>query len=705
MVRGLRMFICVSIIFHFPFSIFNSVSAQGSDPVILEVGGQQIRESEFMRDFRMSAGESALGSGKSQAEKSKALAEYAELYANFRAKLLDAKTLGLDTASTLRYELANYRHDLAAPYLIDSVMLMNILHEAYERNRYALHTAHILVKVSLDASPEDTLAAYNHCMELRKRIVGGEDFMAVAIEEAQRANPRSPVKPNEGELSYFSSFAMVYPFESAAYALEPGEVSMPVRTRYGYHLIKLFDRVEMYGKVTLQHIWLRGSDKQHAIGRMYENLLNGTPFEIVVRQSDDESTAQQGGYISDAMLAQLPQEYVKVLSGLKEGEVSRPFLSRYGWHIVKLVKKDTLPPFESMVPYYKQKMVRDQRGDASRKSFAASTRKKYGIVDLTVTPVKQPQGKGKGKKAKKQPEVMMATLDAVTAIVNDSIFRGEWRFRDTALHDVTPLVTIPGGEYTTLDFARYIRKNQRTKSRCDKGYLIRTYYDDFLDSISIAYADSQLEKEYPDFAELVDEYRRGLIIFDYNEKKIWTAAIEDSVGFAAFYARESAKKSMQNPEDSIYFWRTRARVVVLHVADSLALEPGKAVKLMRKALDKNLSSSAMQEMLLEKLNRKKLRVPNAEPVTVTVDQVEKNHQSVLADDMWQRGVYAVSDGNMGYRVLVVQSIIEPCLKSQLEARGYYLSGWQNEYEQNLCKSLRAKYKVKIHYDALGKIRY
>ena len=685
----------------FQLSTFNFQLSAQNGPVILEVGGQQIHESEFMHDFRLSAGPNATKTGLSKEEKNKALAEYAELYANFRAKLCDSRAMGLDTSAELNLELSRYRQDLAAPYLIDSVMLMNILHEAYERNRYSLHVYHILVKVSPDAPPEDTLEAYNHCLELRQRIVNGENFASVAIEEAQRANPREPVKPNEGELSYFSSFQMVYPFESAAYALQPGEVSMPVRTRYGYHIIKLFDKVEMYGKVTLQHIWLRGNERQRSIGHMYENILNGVPFESMALQSDDVSTANDGGYIRDVSLGQLPQEYVKVLSELQPGEVSHPFLTRYGWHLVRLVSKDTLPPFESMVPYYKQRMARDQRGDASRKSFAVSAREKYGIVDFTVTPVEK---KNKGKKKKKEPVEMMASLDEIVSIVNDSVFIAEWRFRDTTvLHDLRPLVQVPGHTYNAVDFARYIRKNQYKTRRCDLAYHVRNLYNNFLDSVTVTYADSQLEKEYPEFADLVDEYRRGLIIFDYNEKMIWTAAINDSAGFADFFARESAKKSMQNPEDSIYFWRTRARVVVLNVADSAALAPEKAVKLMKKAFDKNLTSSAMQEMLLEKLDRNKASA--AEPVSVAVEQVEKGHQTLLGSEHWQRGVYAVANGTKGYRILVVQNIIDPCLKGQYEARGYYLSGWQNEYEQKLCKTLREKYQVKIHYDALRQIHY
>ena len=221
-----KILLAAAVFYLLPFTSHLSAQTQNNDPVVLEVGGQQIWQSEFMHDYRQSLGDKAFKSGLSQAEKSKALTEYMELYANFRAKLCDAHAMGIDTSSDLQLELANYRHDLAAPYLIDSVMLMKILHEAHERNRYALHCSHILVRVAPDASPEDTLEAYNRLLEYRQRIINGEDFTAVAIEEAQRARPFEPVKPNEGELAYFSVFQMVYPFETAAYALQPGEVSI-----------------------------------------------------------------------------------------------------------------------------------------------------------------------------------------------------------------------------------------------------------------------------------------------------------------------------------------------------------------------------------------------------------------------------------------------------------------------------------------------
>lgn len=679
-------------IFNFQFSITHA-----QDPVVIEVGGKQIRQSEFMHAFNESVGNGLSARNASEAEKSKALKEYVELYANFQAKLMDARADGMDTAEDLREELARYRKDLAAPYLIDSAMLEKIMHEAYERNRYALHAIHILVKVRPDASPEDTLAAYTRAQELRARAVAGENFHDLAIEEIRRIRPNAEVHPNEGELNYFTSFDMVYSFENGAYALEPGEISQPIRTRYGYHIIKLVEKVEYYGKSTLQHYWKRNSDSKDEVTEAYERLLSGTPFEMVARQSDDLSTANNGGYLVDATMQQLPQEFVTVMSKMKEGELSKPFLTRYGWHILHLLKKDTLPPYDKMESYYKQRMSRDMRGEASRKSFAASARKKYGIVDYTTTPVAV-----KGKKKSKEPVKMMASLDEVTAHLTNDVFIGNWKVKDSVFHDMTPLVKVPGKEYNVLDFVHFIRKTQGKERRVELSYYARQHFDEFLDSVSIAYADSQLENENPDFADLVEEYRRGLMIFNYNEKNIWAKAIKDSVGFADFYARESLKKDINNPEDSIYFWRTRARVVSFDVADSRCLDPEKAEKILRKAMDKEMSSSDMQLELQKKLNKKNCEQEN--PVIINIEVLEQGHQNLLKDDQWKTGVYRV-ERDKGYRLVMVQEIVAPCLKGQMEARGYYLNAWQNEVEEKLNRELRSKYNVKINHNVVDSIRY
>ena len=674
-----------------------------SDPVIMEVGGKQIRQSEFMEEFLPTVGKKP-GDAPTMCtyEKREALNDYVNLFANFRAKVLDAHALGFDTTAELRSELAKYRKELAAPYLIDSAVLVDLLREAYDRNHYSLHAAQIMIRLRPDATPADTLKAYNHLMELRERVMSGEDFMAVAAEQFRTDNPNMQARQNEGDLGFFTAFDMVYPFENAAYALNVGEVSMPVRTRYGYHLVKLLHKVELQGKLQVAHIWLQCQDslqQRSQIYAIYERLKSGTPFEELTYKSFDRSTAEKGGVIPLASLSQLPPEYVVAAQKLKEGQYSKPFFTQYGWHIIKLIHKDSLPPYESMVPYYKQKMTVDPRGAESRRVFAAKARKQYGILDLTVTPV-PPVETGR-KKAAAAPTVMQASLDEMENRLNDSVFMGKWRLRDTVFNDRRPLVRVPGREYFMLDLARYIRKHQQQESRLNMKYYVRRMFDSFLDSVTVVYADTQLEKEYPEFAALVDEYRRGLMIFNYNDKMIWSKAIYDTVGFAAFYARESATKSLAEPADSIYFWKMRARVVTLDVADNSQLDPEKARKLLLKAQKKNAGSRDMKKLLEDNFNKKS---GVKTPVTANVDLVERTRQTLLDDSQWSRGVYIVPQGK-GYRAIVVDEVMEPMLKSQTEARGYYLNLYQNEVEQKLNEELRRKYNVKINWNVVEEITY
>lgn len=677
-----------------------AAGAQNGDPVVMEVAGKRITKSEFMKEFMASVGDRlAKNPQASAAEKRQALEEYVELFASFRAKLADAYALGFDTTESLREELGTYRAELAAPYLIDSVSLDRILHEAYERNRYSIHAAHILLYLPPDASAEDSAKTYNEIMELRNRIMNGEDFFAVSGETVAKQKPGAPIRPHEGDLGYFTAFDMVYPFENAAYSLKVGEVSMPVRTRYGFHLIKVLDKVQMTGKCDMAHIWLSSQDsnlRRDEIESLYKRLKNGEDFASVALSSDDHTTRTSGGLMPDATLGHLPPEYVDVAQYLKDGEFSRPFFTQYGWHIIKLIRHDTLAPYEEMVPYYKQRMSRDQRGDDSRKAFTRSCRERYKVVDLTQTPVEQPKGK---KRKKNEPVRMQASLQELYRIVPVEATRNGWKYNDTMVTDVQPILIVGDRTYNTRDLARYIAKHQRAGRPLKSEYYVNLRYGEFIDSVVLAYADSRLEAEHPDFAAIVDEYRRGLMIFNYNNEMVWKKTLHDSAGFADFYARESLGKRMDRPEDSVYFWHKRARIVNIVVVDSACLAPAKAAKILNKALKKDKSSLEMKEMLLSAMVA---RVPSM--VSVEPDLIEHGRQNYLADGQWTKGVYMSPNGK-GYRAVVVEDVLPPMLKEQAAARGYYLNAYQNEVERQHNAQLRKKYNVKINYDVVKQIKY
>ena len=262
---------------------FGVHAQQAADPVVIEVGNQQVRQSELMAEFNKNVGY-RLSPEATFAERQQALIEYAELYATFLAKVQDAHERGFDTMARLQRELLHYRKDLAAPYLIDSTELRRLVREAYDRNHYSLWAKQILVNVNAMATPADTLLAYNKALDLYRRAAAGEDFDSVTVSHIRGGvhGLMTPYTPDMNDLGYFTVFEMVYPFETAAYGLKVGEVSKPVRSQYGYHIIKLLDRVEgLFGQVSLAHIWLRDKDHNNAqqdINNIYKQLEEGGEF-------------------------------------------------------------------------------------------------------------------------------------------------------------------------------------------------------------------------------------------------------------------------------------------------------------------------------------------------------------------------------------------------------------------------------------------
>lgn len=681
-----------------------SVAAQRSDdPVLFEINGKPIRQSEFMNEFRSSHGlDPKAAPTACTYEKRQALEEYAELFVNFRTKLEDAYAMGLDTTPTLVKELKGYRDELAAPYLIDSATMQRILREAYERNHYVLHAAHILVRVSKNATPDDTLAAYNKAMEYYNRVTNGEDFFLVAYEAnkirliQEGVPPDDPRHKDHGDLGNFTVFDMVYPFESAAYSLEPGQISLPVRSSYGYHIIKLITKSPFYGRCSFQHIWCAANNNpdqaKNRINDALNHLKEGESFATVcLNYSDDNTTVHNAGYVTDVRAQQLPPEYVDVLSRLAPGQISAPFQTSYGWHILLLNNKDSIPPFEDMVPNYKQRLARDQRSAEPRKSFIQRSKERYILSDFTKM---YPKPTRRGKKVDSKP---LASLDECVSAVTPEVFNRIWSFNDSLITDYRPLFSIGDSSYNAVDFLRWVEANQHVARPHDMKIYIQNRYNDFIDEMVYRYADARLEDENPDFRALVDEYRNGLMIFSYNDQMVWSKSIVDTAGFIEFYNRASKSHSIDNEADAPYFWNTRADVTLVTVDDSAFIKPSKVVNLILKASKKQWNKGQLTDKLRDAARKDAtLRVEN--------QRLEQEHQSLLKSGWFRPGVYTVPLPK-GYQVIRVDNVINPTLKSAAEARGYYLNDYQSFLDKQLIGQLRKKYNVVIHQDVLDAITY
>lgn len=206
-------------------------------PVLLTVGDDPVSLDEFTRIYKKNNNEVSLNKQSPE--------EYLDLFINFKLKVKEAEALGMDTTAKFINELEGYREQLAKPYLADEETKKEMMKEAYERAQMDVRAHHILIKLAANSTPEDTLKAYEKIMEIRDRIVNGADFETVARATSEDASAQR----NGGDLGYFTAFSMIYSFETTAYTTPIGEISMPFRTNYGYHILRVDDKRPARGQV------------------------------------------------------------------------------------------------------------------------------------------------------------------------------------------------------------------------------------------------------------------------------------------------------------------------------------------------------------------------------------------------------------------------------------------------------------------------
>ena len=313
----------------------------------------------------------------------KDLDKYLDLFLGYKLKVEKANKIGLQNGTSYQNELKSYRNQLSKNYVNDSKVTNELVHEAYDRMQQEVRASHILVLVDEGASPQDTLKAYNKVLDVKKRLDAGEDFIKVA----QQFSEDPSVKENNGDLGYFSAFRMVYPFENAAYKTKLGQISKPFRTRFGYHIIKVVDKRVNRGEVTVAHIMIlkqndaaQNEKAKTTIDDIYKKIQQGESFESLAQQfSEDKSSSAKGGVLQRFGSGQLSsEEFENVAFELKDkNQISVPFQSQFGWHIVKLIEKHPVRTFDDMKFELEEKIRKDERSLLITNSLAKKLRAKY----------------------------------------------------------------------------------------------------------------------------------------------------------------------------------------------------------------------------------------------------------------------------------------------------------------------------------------
>lgn len=640
------------------------IYAQSTQDPLLEIAGEKISKEEFLKVYQKN-------NFNNDALDRKAVEDYLDLYINFRLKVREAVSLGMDTVKTFKDELLSYRKQLAQPYLTDSEMLDKLLAEAYDHKKYDVRASHILFKVDILASANDTLDAWNRAMKARDRILKGEDFGKVALEMSSDSSVKDriiqgrKIKGNRGDLGYFTAFDMVYPFEEAAYDLKVGEISKPVRTEFGYHIIKLTDKQPAIGKIQLAHVLLlfpaNGNLKdslnvRDSAYKAYNEIKSGTEFASVTKiYSDDKSTADKAGLLPWFSINRLLPEFVVEINKLKnKNEFSSPFRSAYGWHIIKLIDRKPIGKFEDEKDELKQKVLKNDRAQLINRAFIGKSINKYGLTEY--------------------PE----SLALISSFVTDSIFSASWKMPALKMPD-KPIFKIGDKEVLQSEFAAYLTNTQTRTQRVNIPAYVNSKYKEFKDNTIVKYADSQLENQFPDFKSLMNEYHDGILLFDLTDKKVWTKAVKDTAGLEGYYELHKSE----------HMWDVRLDATIFTLSD-LSKE---------KLLKKNLRKQTSDNLVLSKLNTDTIQA-----VTFIRNKFVKGENPLIDTIQWIKGVYGPFTGENNNKMYIrVNQLVQPEAKQLNEVRGIMTSDFQNYLEKQWIQELRSKYSYTVNRDIFESI--
>lgn len=592
----------------------------------------------------------------------KDLNQYLELFVGYKLKVNKAYKLGLQNGAQYQNELKSYRTQLAKNYFNDTKITQELLEEGYNRLQKEIRASHILILVDENASAEDTLKAYKKMEDISKKAIAGENFDDLAVQFSEDPS----AKENKGDLSYFTAFRMVYPFENAAYKTPKGKISKIIRTRFGYHILKITDIRANRGEITVAHIMIlkpkpeeKDKDAEKTINEIYQKIQQGEKFEDLAKQfSDDKSSSSKGGQLNKFGSGQLSSEEFEnaAFSLANPDDISKPFQSDFGWHIVKLIEKHPIKSMDEMKNELETKIGKDDRSKKITASLNEKLRKKYSY-----------------KRDDKQ-------YGLISKLVTNDFYDSKWKLPENITDYSATLLSINTKKIEGKAFLDYIEKQQKAGLKVKPlSKLVDALYGNFLDEQLTAYYDENLESEFPDFAYVMEEYRDGLLLFDLMEKEIWDRAKTDTIGLNTFYDEHKME----------HMWKKRVDVTIASSTKQDIIKKAHAL----------LKKKEKPQDIKDKLN-----VDNVINVMMNSGVFEEGSDALPKTMKYDVGVSDVFSEGEYYFVTKVDKVMPAGVKTLEECKGKLINEYQQYLELRWVDDLKSEFTVKINNDAFEHVK-
>lgn len=631
------------------FSAFLTIClAQKNDPILMNVGGKDVTKSEFEYIWNKN--------NSNATPDMKTLDEYVDLFVNFKLKVAEAEAQGIDTTQAFITELSGYRKQLITPYLTDKDAEEAMIKLCYDRLRQYTEVSHILLAVQPGATPEDTLKQYQKALDLYKRALKGEDFAKLA-----RENSDDGSKEDGGYLGYATGLRYVFPFENAAYNTPIGKISEPIRSQFGYHIIKVLNRMDAGGKYRSAHIMKAVQNTatpeekaavKDSIFKIYKALQAGEDFtKFATTQSDDRGAAERGGEYGLMFCGSLPIEYETNVFKLKVGEYSAPFQSKYGWHIVKALEFQPYPSMEEMRNDVTGFIAQDEaRTQVSKKSFIERVKKDYGFT------------------LKKEGfDQFVKAYEAVRT-------KGDSTLVKALTESMNPLFVLNGKNFSQKGFAQALAKKQDAANNLNEAF------DNYVGEIAMAYEDKNLEKKYPEFGHLMQEYRDGILLFEVSNREVWDKASQDTKGLEKYFKDSVTKYNWDKP----------------HYKGFVISCANPAIAAKAKKMIKKLAMDSVSIVLKRTFNTDTTSMVKVEQGLFAVGE------NANADFLAFKKTKPELDKK--YPVVFLSGkVLAKGPESYTDVRGLVISDYQNFLEEQWIKTLRSKFKVIVYKEVLNTV--
>lgn len=641
-------------------SLFGSSYAQ----IVFTYGSNPVTESEFMKVYKKNNAAQKIDFSE------KALREYVDLYSLFRMKVKEANDIHIDTSASVAGEIDNYRRQLAKSFLTDDELAGRLVKEAYDRSKQEIHVAHILL---LTSPSSDTIALSKRMDSLYQVALKGKvDFATLAKEFSEDKGS----KGNGGDIGYITSLQTVYEFENAAFNTPAGKISAPFHTAFGYHIIKVLDKRPSRGQLKVAQILINTPKSAGEAGiaaaklrldSAQNDLKKGVSFDkIVDKYSDDKFSKEQHGELPVFGVGRMTPIFEDAAFGLKNvGDISKPVQTEYGFHLIKLLEKYPVQPFDSVRKELKMKVDNDSRAQKAR--------------DLYFEKVKQSNG------FKEDGKAWTTFISQIKNIADTGKQAGIFTEKTFDQGGNNTLFSLAGKNYTQNDFVSYALSTTRGQimNHASKEGIFKELYTMYQSKVVNDFQEHKLVDENAEFKSLLQEYKDGIMLFELMDRNVWGKASKDTVGLKAFY--ETKKDN--------YKWEPGFKGSVYTFTDEANMKEG--LKLLAK---KDITNEDIIKTLNADPKHYKVSVQSGRYEFSKFTEVPQN--KIVAGKLSD----AVKKGDRAYVVVKADEVFtQPVTKSFTEARGYIISAYQDKLEKDWNSELRAKYPVKTDEEVFKKM--